>query len=111
MLGAVGVGLAVAIVVTLLTTPLYRSWVTLEVNPPAVEIMRRANHASSDSQSTNTFDFVATQVGLLEQPSVAERTAQELNLANNPDVRRRRMATPRSACGPRPAWSRAASRS
>ena len=31
-------------------------------------------------------DFVATQVGLLQSRSVAERAAQELNLANNPDV-------------------------
>ncbi|HEV2122720.1 MAG TPA: polysaccharide biosynthesis tyrosine autokinase, partial [Chloroflexota bacterium] len=30
-------------------------------------------------------DFVATQVGLLESRSVAERAAQELNLANNPN--------------------------
>ena len=39
ILGAVALGLVGAIVVTLLTTPLYRSWVTLEVNPPTVEII------------------------------------------------------------------------
>ena len=39
-----------------------------------------------DSQASNTFDFVATQVGLLESRAVSERTAQDLNLANNPDV-------------------------
>ena len=39
-----------------------------------------------DIQATNNFDFVATQVGLLASRSVAERTAQDLNLPNNPDV-------------------------
>src|SRR5262249_3846814 len=34
----------------------------------------------------NSYDFVATQVGLVSSKSVAERTAQELNLANNPSV-------------------------
>src|SRR6185369_1460218 len=32
------------------------------------------------------YDAVATQVGLLTSKSVAERTAQELNLGNNPDL-------------------------
>jgi uncharacterized protein involved in exopolysaccharide biosynthesis len=39
-----------------------------------------------DMQATNNYDFIATQVGLLGSRAVAERTAQELNLANNPDV-------------------------
>ena len=42
----------------------------------------RAGHAGQRTR----IDFVATQVGLLGSQSVAERTAQELNLANNPDV-------------------------
>ena len=84
VLGALGLGLLGAILMTLLTTPVYRAWVTLEANPPTVSV--------SDEQSrereanTNSYDFVATQVGLLSSKSVAQRTAQELNLANNPDV-------------------------
>src|SRR5438309_460949 len=39
-----------------------------------------------DSANVNSYDFVATQVGLLSSKSVAERTVQELNLANNPTV-------------------------
>ena len=38
-----------------------------------------------DVRRRTRYDFVATQVGLLTSKSVAERTAQELNLANNPD--------------------------
>ena len=44
------------------------------------------NSRASDRRACNSYDFVATQVGLLSSSrSVAERTAQDLNLANNPE--------------------------
>ena len=83
ILGAVALGLAAAIIITLLTTPVYRAWVTLEVNPPTVDV---SNEQAKERQGfRDTYDLVATQVGLLSSKSVAERTAQELNLGNNPD--------------------------
>jgi polysaccharide biosynthesis transport protein len=85
VLGALGLGLAAAILATLLTTPVYRAWVTLEANPPTVEISEEQSRERQAS-TVNSYDFVATQVGLLSSKSVAERTAQELNLANNPDL-------------------------
>ena len=85
VLGAIAVGLAGAILITLLTKPVYRAQVTLEANPPAVAVSDEQSR-QQDMQATNAFDFVATQVGLLGSEAVAERTAQELNLANNPDV-------------------------
>lgn len=85
VLGAVGAGLAAAILLSLVTKPLYRAWVTLEANPPSVAISDEQTK-QQDTQSSDTFGFVATQVGLLGSQAVAERTAQELNLANNPDV-------------------------
>ncbi len=85
VIGAVGLGLAAAILISLLTKPVYRAWVTLEANPPAVAISDEQSR-EQDIQASNNFDFVATQVGLLGSRAVAERTAQELNLANNPDV-------------------------
>ena len=81
IIGAVGLGLAAAIIITLLTTPLYRSFVTLEVNPPSVEIMDEKK--VSDMSATTPWDFVATQAGLLESKNLATRVAQDLNLANN----------------------------
>jgi capsular exopolysaccharide synthesis family protein len=84
ILGAIAIGLLGAIVVTLLTTPMYRSWVTLEVNPPSVEIMDEQQRERSSSGATN-WDYVVTQVGLLGSRSIAERAAQDLNLANNKD--------------------------
>ncbi|MEO5612456.1 MAG: exopolysaccharide transport family protein, partial [Sphingomicrobium sp.] len=83
ILGAVALGIAAAIVVTLLTQPLYRAWVTLEVNPPTVEILDEKRHESTSTPSL--FDFISTQVGLLSSRTLAERVAQDLNLASNPD--------------------------
>jgi capsular exopolysaccharide synthesis family protein len=85
VLGAVAAGLIGAILITLLTTPIYRAWVTLEANPPTFTV-NDAQSREHDDAATDTYDFVATQVGLVSSKSVAERTAQELNLANNPAV-------------------------
>jgi capsular exopolysaccharide synthesis family protein len=81
ILSAAGIGLLLAIIISLLTTPIYRAWITLEVNPPTVEIMDE--QARERASSPNNWDFVATQVGLLSSRSIAERAAQDLNLANN----------------------------
>src|SRR4051812_48052438 len=85
VLGAVGLGLAGAVLATLLTTPVYRAWVTLEANPPTVSVSDEQTR-EREASTVNPYDFVATQVGLLSSKSVAQRTAQELNLANNADV-------------------------
>jgi capsular exopolysaccharide synthesis family protein len=85
VLGGLAVGLLGAVLVSLLTSPVYRASVTLEANPPSVAISDEQSR-QQDQQNTDTYDFVATQVGLLGSRAVAERTAQELNLANNSDV-------------------------
>ena len=84
ILGAVALGLAGAIIISLLTTPQYRASVTLEANPPTVSVSEDQTR-EQDRSNYNSFDFIATQAGLLASKSVAERTAQELNLANNPE--------------------------
>jgi succinoglycan biosynthesis transport protein ExoP len=85
VIGVVALGVAAAILVTLLTTPIYRASVTLEANPPTVSVSEEQTR-EREATTINPFDFVATQVGLLSSESVAQRTAQELNLANNPAV-------------------------
>jgi len=81
--GVAVAGLVLAISASLLTTPAYRAWVTLEVNPPSVAV---TDEQSKEMQTyQDPYDVVATQVGLLTSKTVAERTAQELNLGNNPD--------------------------
>ena len=83
ILGALAIGVAGAIVVTLLTAPVYRASVTLEANPPTVEVTDEQSK-SSGKHARGPYAFVVTQVGLLSSETVAQRTAQELNLGNNP---------------------------
>jgi capsular exopolysaccharide synthesis family protein len=82
ILGAVGVSVVGAIIVTLLTTPLYRASATLEINPPSVEILQESK---GQAVVPNDSQFLATQYGLLRSRSLAERVAQQLNLASNPE--------------------------
>jgi capsular exopolysaccharide synthesis family protein len=84
ILGAIALGIAAGIIVTFLTTPIYRAWVTMEANPPTVSVSTDRSR-EQDASGMNSYDFVATQAGLLSSQSVAQRTAQDLNLANNPD--------------------------
>jgi capsular exopolysaccharide synthesis family protein len=82
--GAAALGLLLAILATLMTTPLYRADVTLEVNAPSVEILDEQSRDGSSYQST--WDIVTTQAGLLSSRSLAERVAQDLNLAANKEL-------------------------
>ena len=85
ILGAVALGIAGGILFSLMTTPIYRAWVTLEVNPPTVSVNDEQSRQREQSIG-DSYEFVVTQAGLLQSQNVAQRTAQELNLANNPDV-------------------------
>ena len=85
VVGVMGAGVVGAILLTLLTTPIYRAWVTLEANPPTFAVSEDQSR-ERETSSNDSYDFLATQVGLVSSRSVAERTAQELNLANNPAI-------------------------
>ena len=67
----------------ILTTPMYRARVVLEANPPSVQVIDDQSE-SSNGPSMDTWQFVATQLGLLQSRGLAERVAQDLGLANNP---------------------------
>jgi succinoglycan biosynthesis transport protein ExoP len=86
VLGAVALGLSGGVLATLLTKPVYRAWVTLEANPPSFEVTDEKSNRDERGSDISTYDFVATQVGLLSSNAVSERTAQELNLANNGEI-------------------------
>ena len=66
ILSAIALGFAGAVILTLLTTPLYRADATLEANPPSVEILDEQTKAQAVGPST--WDFIATQVGLAGKP-------------------------------------------
>ncbi len=82
ILALTAVGIAGAIVVTLLTTPIYRATATLEVSPPESEIMEDGKASRTQMQVDRA--YLATQYGLLASRSLAQRVAQDLNLASNP---------------------------
>lgn len=84
VLASIIAGAALAVLVTLMTTPLYRAKVILEVSPPQVEALDDDRGASPTS-SADLWDVIATQVGLLKSHSLGERVAQDLNLALNPN--------------------------
>lgn len=75
-------GLALAAIVTMMTKPLYRAKVVLEVNPPSVEILDEKQRGVQSG--VDSYTFIQTQIGLLKSRSLAERTAEELNLASDP---------------------------
>jgi capsular exopolysaccharide synthesis family protein len=79
ILGAVAVALAGAVVITFMTTPLYRAAAVLEINPPTVEILDERK--SGTKAAGGDREYLATQYGLLASKNLAQRVAQELNLA------------------------------
>lgn len=83
ILGSVALALAGAVIVTLLTKPAYRAATVLEINPPAIEILE---NAKAQPAVQNDIQFLTTQYGLLQSRSLAERVAQDLNLASNEDL-------------------------
>lgn len=87
ILAAIGIGIAGAVLVTLLTPLKYRSVATIELNPPQVEIMSGESEKGG-RQSTGRADaaFTGTQIGLLSSRALAERVAQDLNLASDPTI-------------------------
>ncbi|QAY77054.1 GumC family protein [Sphingosinicella sp. BN140058] len=82
ILGATAVGLATAVVLTFLMTPMYSASATLEINPPTVEIL---DERKTGTRASNDRDYLTTQYGLLSSRNLAERVVQNMNLAGNPD--------------------------
>ena len=84
ILAAMVVGLIGGLIMTLMTPKMYRADVTLEVNAPKVEILNEKD--GGEAPTSNSWDFIATQVGLLKSRTLAERVAQDLNLASEPSI-------------------------
>src|SRR4051794_30672738 len=83
ILGASLVGLLIGLAVTLLMTPLYRSIATLEIAAQQPQVMQVG---SVEPQQGVDAEFMATQLGLLQSRSLAERVARQLNLANDATI-------------------------
>jgi succinoglycan biosynthesis transport protein ExoP len=87
VLAAIGTGLVGAVLVTLLTPLNYRSTATIELTQPEIEVI--SGEASKGGRQTSAMrdaNFIGTQLGLLNSQALAERVAQDLNLASDPVV-------------------------
>jgi len=87
ILAAIGVGLAGAVLVTLLTPLKYRSTATIELTPPEIEVISgEGNKGGRQTSAMRDTNFIGTQLGLLNSRALAERVAQDLNLASDPTI-------------------------
>lgn len=87
ILAAIGVGVAGAVLVTLLTPLKYRSTATIELTPPEIEVISgEGNKGGRQTSAMRDTNFIGTQLGLLNSRALAERVAQDLNLASDPTI-------------------------
>lgn len=81
ILGAVIAGITLAVAATMLSTRVYRSVATLEINTSPIEVM--GNNRGVQPKMRSEDQFLQTQFGLLKSRSLAERVATTLNLGND----------------------------
>ena len=77
--------LALAVVVTMLQTPLYTAATTLQINDQSAQILGKQDDISQDPvvSSADTERFLQTQVDILKSRALMERVAQKLRLVGN----------------------------
>jgi uncharacterized protein involved in exopolysaccharide biosynthesis len=80
VLGVLASILALTLLVTLLTPPVYRATTTLQIDREAMQIVQV--EGMNAPEAANSGDFYQTQYELLQSRALAERTADTLNLAN-----------------------------
>lgn len=80
VLGVLASILAITLLVTLLTPPVYRATTTLQIDREAMQVVQVEGIQSQEA--ANSGDFYQTQYELLQSRALAERTADTLNLAN-----------------------------
>lgn len=86
ILGAGVIGLILGIIASLVMTPLYRATALLEMNDSAAQMIDGATRTGQNMAARGgNQELLATQIGLLKSEALAQRVAQDLNLANAPD--------------------------
>jgi polysaccharide biosynthesis transport protein len=83
IIGSIAVALLLSLLITLLSTPLYRATTRIEISRESTRIVN-VEDVEPESGSSD-MEFYQTQYGLLRARSLAERVARELRLADNPD--------------------------
>ena len=80
VLGILASILALTLLVTLLTPPIYRATSTLQIDREAMQIVQV--EGMNAPEAANSGDFYQTQYELLQSRALAERVVDTLNLAN-----------------------------
>lgn len=77
--------LALAVIVTMLQTPLYTAETTLQINDQSAQILGKQDDISQDPvvSAADTERFLQTQVDILKSRVLIERLAQKLRLVGN----------------------------
>lgn len=81
VLGILAGGIAAALLVTLLTTPIYRATAVLQIDREMQQVV--TVEGMTQVQGGQDWDFYQTQYELLKSRALAERVADELNLAGS----------------------------
>lgn len=80
--------LAIAIVMTMLTTPRYTASTTVQIDNQTAQVLgKAANEDTNSSDTTSAGDterFLQTQMDILNSRALATRVAERLNLVGNP---------------------------
>lgn len=79
--GAVLAALIIGVILTLLTTPIYRATATIQIDREATKVV---DIEGTEPTRGGDMDFYQTQYALLKSRSLAERVVQRENLANDP---------------------------
>lgn len=82
VLGILASILALTLLVTLLTPPVYRATATLQIDREAMQVVQVEGMQASEA-SNNSGDFYQTQYELLQSRALAERVVDTMNLANS----------------------------
>ena len=75
--------LAIAVVLTMMTTPIYTAKMTIEIDREAAKVMNTQDTTPREEYAAG-LDFYQTQYGLLKSRALAEKVVDTLNLTSSP---------------------------
>lgn len=75
-------GLALAVIYSLMQVPLYRSTTTLELTPPSIPVLGDGGNSGDLVVPQSDWQFLETQYGLMRSQDIARRVVESLNLAD-----------------------------
>ncbi len=86
--------LALAVAITLASTPRYTAQATIQINEQSDRVLKEGEDTSAPSDVYDTDRFLQTQIDILRSRSLALRVAQSLKLTGNPAFYRAMGAEP-----------------